>query len=196
MSEVLTHTASPIGEREGLLYGVVAEFSDAKPLLEAAQLAKERGYSKMDCFSPFPIHGLTDAMGHKEHKVPVMIFLGGCMGALIGLGLQYYTSAIDYPWNVGGRPYFSWQSFIPVTYECTILLAGLTAVFGTLAMCGFPQPYHPIFNTPNFLRASQDRFFLCIENRGGQDMDQAYAFLKSLNSENVSFVYADEEGNW
>jgi hypothetical protein len=98
--------------------------------------------------------------------------------------------------NVGGRPLFSWPSFIPVTYECTILFAALTAVFGMLAFNGFPKPYHPIFNAPNFARASQDGFFLCLENGPDFDPDKAEELLKSLNAKNVSRVMADEEGNW
>lgn len=179
-----------------LLYGVVVEFEKSKDLIEAAKLARARGYKNMDCYTPHPIHGLSEAMGFHEMKVPLMIFGGAVLGACVGLGLQVYTSVIDYPWNVGGRPNFSWPSFVPVTYECTILLAGLTAVFGTLALCGFPQPYHPIFGAENFERASQDRFFLCLENKGDFDVDQAYAFCKSLGGVNVSYCYADEEGNW
>lgn len=196
MAGVMTQQGHGEATPTTLLHGIVVEFDKPKDLIEAAKLARARGYKDMDCYTPHPIHGLSEAMGFREQIVPLMIFAGGVAGAVIGLGLQVYTSVIDYPWNVGGRPNFSWPSFVPVTYECTILLAGLTAVFGTLALCGFPQPYHPIFGAENFGRASQDRFFLCLENKGDLDVDQAYAFCKSLGALNVSYCYADEEGKY
>lgn len=197
MAGVMTQHEAQAYESPNLLFGVVAEFLDPNALMEAARLSREHGYKHMDCYTPFPVHGLSEAMGFKEFIVPIMIFCGGVVGACAGLGLQYYTSVIDYPWNVGGRPMFSWQSFIPVTYECTILLAGLTAVFGTLALCGFPKPYHPIFSAEGFERASQDRFFICLEARNKDfDAEKAYQFLKSTGAINVSYCYAEEQGDW
>lgn len=181
---------------EPILYGVVAEFGAPGDLIRAAERAKEAGFEKMDCFSPFPVHGLTEAMGFHDVKVPWAIFGAGVVGFFTGLGLQYYTAVIDYPMNVGGRPLFSWPSFIPVTYECTILFAALAAVFGMLAFNGFPKPYHPVFSTPGFDRASQDSFFICLENHDGFDADKAEDFLKGLEPKNVNRVMAEEEGNW
>ncbi len=179
-----------------LLHGVVARFADADSLLAAANKAREAGYKHMDAYSPFPVHGLSDAIGFKDSKVPWAIFFAGCGGFMAGLGLQYYTAVIDYPMNVGGRPNFSWQSFVPVTYELTILVAGLTAVFGMLAFNGLPKPYHPIFNTKDFDRASQDGFFLCLENHADFDEKEAEKFLKGLKAMDVAPVYADEEGGY
>jgi len=181
-----------------LLYGVVAEFDNADALLHAAQKAYAAGFTNLDAYSPFPIHGMDEAIGMRERKVPIAIFLGGVGGALIGIGLQVYANAVAYPMNVGGRPLISWPSFIPVAYECTILFAALTAVFGTIAFNKLPQPYHPIFNTPGFDRASQDRFFLCVEARhsGGLDVAAAKAFLETLNPIRISEVHQDEEGDF
>lgn len=180
----------------GPLYGVVAEFDDPHDLMHAVEKAKEAGFGKMDAFSPFPIHGLTEAMGWKCHKVPWSIFFGGLTGGLIGLGLQTWVNKTAYPMNVGGRPQFSWPSFIPVTYECTILIASLTAFLGALAFNGLPKPYHPVFDTPNFDHCSQDKFFLCLEAGDGFDSNEAQKFLKGLKPVNVSEVFAEEEGNW
>jgi len=179
-----------------LLHGVVARFKDPDSLVVAANKARVAGYKHMDAYSPFPIHGLSEAIGFKDVKMPWAIFFAGCAGLVGGLALQYYTSVIDYPMNVGGRPNFSWQSFIPVTFECTILLAGLTAVFGMLGINGLPKPYHPIFNAKDFDRASQDGFFLCIENKDGLDSDEAMSFLNGLEPMEVSKVYGDADGGY
>ncbi len=183
-------------EDSDLLYGVCAEFNAPGDLIRAVEQAREAGFTQMDCFSPFPIHGLSDAMAFHDVKVPYAIFFAGCIGGIVGLSLQYYTAVIDYPMNVGGRPLFSWPSFIPVTYESTILCAGLAAVFGMLAFNGLPKPYHPVFSTPNFGRASQDKFFLCLENHPGFDANKAEEFLKSMNATQVSRVDAEEAGDW
>ncbi|MBL8059205.1 MAG: DUF3341 domain-containing protein [Chthonomonas sp.] len=183
-------------ETVDLLYGVCAEFNAPGDLIRAAEKAREAGFTEMDCFSPFPIHGLTDAMKFHDVKVPWTIFGAGFLGGLTGLALQYITSVYTYRHNVGGRPAFSWPSFIPVTYECTILCAGLAAVFGMAAFNGLPKPYHPVFSAPNFDRASQDKFFLCLENHDGFDAAKAEALLKSTNAVNVARVDAEEAGNW
>lgn len=177
-------------------FAVVAEFATPEELLAAAERARDAGY-KMDCYSPYPIHGLSEAMGFDCKKVPWSIFFGGIAGACAGLGLQAYVNMGAYPLNVGNRPLFSWPSFIPVTYECTILFASLTAVFGMIAFNSLPLPYHPIFNTPNFERCSQDRFFLGIElAEGDTEAADAEKFLKGLKPINVSVVFPDEEGSW
>ena len=106
-----------------------------------------------------------------------------------GYGLQYWTSVIEYPMNIGGRPFHSWVSFIPATFETTILVAALTAVFGMLALNGLPEPYHPVFNVPRFALASKDRFFICIEATDPKfDHDETRRFLASLGPRVVSEV--------
>ena len=144
-------------------YGLMAEFDSAQALMDAAVKVRAAGYTKTDAYSPFPIHGLSEALGFKERLVAPIVFVAGATGLLSGYGLQYWTSVIDLPLNIGGRPYHSWVSFIPVTFELTILFAALTAVFGMIALNGLPQPYHPVFNHERFSRASQDTFFLAIE---------------------------------
>ena len=167
-------------------YGLMAEFESAQALFDAAKKVGEAGYTKTDAFSPFPIHGLHEALGFKERMVAPVVLMGGISGALAGYGLQYWTSVMDWPMNIGGRPYHSWVSFIPVTFEVTILLSAFAAVFGMLALNGLPQPYHPVFNVERFSRASQDAFFLAIEADDPKfDGAKTRQFLSSLNAKAV-----------
>ena len=151
------------GNVEGGKYALVAEFTSPEELIDAAEAARQAGYKKLDAYSPFPIHGLSEAIGFKDTRVPWIVFMCGLIGCFTGYTLQWYTSVIDYPLNVGGKPLNSLPAFIPVSYECTILFAAFGAVFGMLGLNGLPKPYHSIFNAPGFNRASQDRFFLAIE---------------------------------
>jgi hypothetical protein len=171
------------------LYGVIAEFDTPTAVVAAARRAYEEGYRRMDAFSPYPIEELTEAIGFRHTRLPLLVLLGGVVGALTGYGLQYWASVIYYPLNVGGRPLHSWPAFIPVTFEMTILVAALTAVLGMLALNGLPQPYHPVFNTPGFDLASRNHFFLVIEARDPNfDLESTRAFLNSLNPREVTDV--------
>lgn len=170
-------------------HALVAEFTHPDDVLAAARKARSSGYKNIEAYSPFPMHEMSDAIGFKDQRVPWIVFLGGLTGAFCGFGLQYYVNVWDYPMNVGGRPLVSIPSFIPITFEATILFASLGAFVGMLAMNLLPQPYHPIFNTPNFERASQDRFFLAIEASDPQfDREATQRFLEGLNPEAVSYV--------
>lgn len=185
---------SATSKHDPTFYGIAAEFDDPDRILAATKSAREAGYRVMDAYTPFPIHGLDDAIGFKCSKVQWSIFLMGAIGCVAGLSLQYYTSVVDYPMNVGGRPLFSWPSFIPVAYECTILFAALAAVVGVFAFNGLPRPNHPIFNAPRFNLASQTRFFLCIEATDPKfDRSETRRFLEGLDAVAVSEVYGDEE---
>ncbi len=171
------------------IYGLMAEFEDPTALVQAAHRAYEEGYRRMDAYSPFPIEELSEAIGFHHSKLPVLVFLGGLFGCLAGFGLQYWVSVIEYPINVGGKPAYSWPSFIPPTFETTILFAALTAVLGMLALNGLPEPYHPVFNVSRFALATRNRFFLCIEAIDPKfDLDKTRRFLETLTPRNVSEV--------
>ena len=145
------------------IYGLMAEFDNPSALVVAAEKARLAGYRKMDAYSPIPIEELNEALGLRRTRLPILVFLGGVFGGLGGYGLEYWSQTMAYPMNIGGRPFHSWPQFIPVTFETTVLGAALTAFVGMWALNKLPQPYHPVFNVPEFARASTDRFFLCIE---------------------------------
>jgi hypothetical protein len=142
----------------------MAEFDEPERFLGAIRRARAAGYRRMDAYSPNPIEGLSEAMELRDNSVPLVVLAGGLSGALFGFLFQYYANGLDYPINVGGRPLFSWVSFIPITFELAVLGASLCALlYGIIGSNGLPSPYHPVFNVPEFARASRDRFFLCIE---------------------------------
>jgi Alternative complex III, ActD subunit len=171
------------------IYGLLAEFEDPTSLVVAADRAYEHGYRCMDAYSPFPIEELHDAIGMHHTRLPLIVLIGGLVGCIAGFALQYWVSSIAYPLNVGGKPFFSWPAFIPVTFECTILGAALFCVLGMLGLNGLPQPYHPVFNVPRFALASRNRFFLCIEVRDPRfQLEDTRRFLETLNPREVTTV--------
>ena len=162
-------------------YGVIAQFENPSEVVAAARRAHDEGYRRMDAYSPYPIEALSEAVGHERNWLPLIVLIGGICGLVGGYGLQYYLSVINYPLNVGGKPLHSWPAFIPITFETTILGAALAAIFGMLALNGLPEPYHPVFNTPNFALATRDRFFLMIESRDPKfDRAATADFLRGL----------------
>src|ERR1044071_6523646 len=135
----------------------MAEFDNPTALVNATRAAVERGYRKLDAYSPFPIEELSDALHLHKNKLPLIVLLGGLLGAATGYAMQYYVTVIQFPINVAGRPLHSWPAYIVITFELTILFASISAVLGLLALCGLPMPYHPVFNVPRFALASRDR---------------------------------------
>jgi Alternative complex III, ActD subunit len=168
------------------MHGLMAEFDNPEALLSAARRAFAEGFRRMDAYSPFPVDGLAEAIGFHHTRVPLIVLIGGILGCLGGFYLQYWVSVLDYPINVGGRPLNSWPSFIPVTFELTILLAALSAFLGVLALNRLPMPYHPVFNVERFELASRNRFFLCIEAIDPKfDGEKTRSFLEATGAQGV-----------
>ena len=171
------------------LYGVMAEFENPTDLVSAARRVYSLGYRRINGYSPYPIEELSEAIGFTHTSLPLIVFIGGVIGGLSGFFMQYWIEVINYPLNVGGKPYNSWPAFIPITFEMTILCAALAAIFGMLALNKLPQPYHPVFNAPNFALATRDHFFLVIEaNDARFNHDEVVQFMKSLGPTEVSDV--------
>ena len=169
-------------------FGALAEYADGETLLAAIAIAQADGFTKMEAYTPLPMHEVAHALGHENH-LPKLVLAGGITGAVVGFGMQYYAAVIHYPINVGGRPLDSWPSFIPVTFELTILFAALTAVLGMLALNGLPRPHHPVFSVPGFEFASRDRFFLLVLHYDPAfDADKALATLGATHALSVQEV--------
>jgi hypothetical protein len=174
--------------REGL-YGVIAEFNDPQSLLDAANAVREQGYTATDAFSPFPVHGLAEAVGFHKSRLSAIVLIMGILGGIGGFFMCWYANVISYPLNIGGKPLNSWPAWIPITFECTILLAAFGAVFGMLALNGLPMPYHPVFNVRRFDSASRDKFFLVIQARDPRfKLEEARRFLATLGPREVTDV--------
>lgn len=171
------------------LYGVIAEFETPGDLVHAARRVYEQGYRRINGYSPYPIEELSEAIGFTHTSLPLIVFIGGVLGGIAGFGMQYYMEVIDYPLNVGGKPFNSWPAFIPITFECIVLAAAFSAVLGMLILNKLPQPYHPVFNAPNFALATRDRFFLAVEaNDPKFEHGKVVSLLQSLNALEVSDV--------
>lgn len=171
------------------IYGLMAEFDNPTDLVNAARAAREKGYRKLDAYTPYPVEELSDALHLHHNRLPLIVLIGGILGGIVGFLLQYYVTVIYFPINVGGRPLNSWPAYIIITFELTILFGALSAVLGLLALCGLPMPYHPTFNVPRFALASRSRFFLCIESVDPLfDQEQTAQFLETMEPREVSEV--------
>lgn len=171
------------------LHGLLAEFTTPEAVLAAAHAAHAAGYTRAETYTPFPVEGLPQALGFKRTRVARVVLIGGICGACAAFFMMWFANVVHLPWNVGGRPPNSWPAFIPITFEVGVLFAAFSAVIGMLAMNGLPQPYHAVFNAPNFSLASRDRFFLCIESADPAfELSRTRGFLESLDSVSVTEV--------
>lgn len=170
-------------------FGLLAEFVDADELVAATARTHADGYREFEAYAPFPVEGLSDALDFRRTRMPLVVLVGGIVGCLSGIALQYYCTVIAYPLNIGGRPLVSWPSWVPVIFEMTVLFAALAAVLGMLALNGLPRPHHPLFAIPSFDRATQDRFFLCILARDPKFHSRTTRqFLEGLGAKEVTDV--------
>ena len=173
------------------IHGLMAEFDSAQAVVDAARKTVGAGYAKLEAYTPVPIEELNDIIHKKRSKLSSLVLVGGLSGMATGFVLQYWASVIEYPMNIGGRPFASWTAFVVPSYELTILFASLTAAGAMIALNGLPQPYHPVFNAPRFSLASSDKFFLVVESDDPKyDGDTTRQFLEGLGAKGVYEVPA------
>jgi len=171
------------------LHGIAAEFADPDDIIQAVKEARAAGYKEVKAYTPFYVEGLDEIIDDRPNILPWLVVGGLFAGAIVGMFLQYYASVEGYAINVGGRPFFSWPAFIPISFLRAILVAPLAVVGGFFIRIGLPLPYHPIFNTPNIELATRNRFFLCIETKDKRfHLEKTRAFLEGLSPLNVSEV--------
>jgi hypothetical protein len=145
-------------------YGVAAEFSSPEALVSAVRGLRSEGFTKMDAFTPFPVHGLDRALGLGRSRLGYLVFAAGLTGMILALLLQWWTGAVDYPLVIGGKPFFAFEFSIPITFELTVLLAAFAAVLGMLGVNGLPRLHHPVFGCESFRRVTDDGYLLVIES--------------------------------
>jgi hypothetical protein len=173
----------------GKTWGLLAEFTTVEELLAAARECRNAGLHHWDAHTPFPVHGLNDAMGLKQTKLPLFVLGGGLTGGSLALLMQWWMNAHDYPLVISGKPLFSLPANIPVVFELTILFSALCAFLGMLAFNLLPEYSHPLFSSEAFRRVTQDRFFISIEARDPKfDVERVREFLRSLGSTHVELV--------
>lgn len=164
------------------LYGIMAELQNAEDLLQAVRAARGAGFVEIEAYTPHPVEEISHELGHKN-RLPLIVLVGGALGAFTGFALQYYAAVVSYPVRVAGKPAASWPAFVVVAFELTILFAALAAVFGMIVLNGLPQPYHPVFNVPIFELASRNRFFLLLRSEDPRfDPDTTRRFLEERTS--------------
>ncbi len=164
------------------IYGLMVQFLTPDAVLAATRRAREAGYRDMDAYTPHTVEGLATELGMKRSRIPSIVFIGSLVGAATGFLMQYYAMAVNYQFNSGGRPYNSWPAFIPITFELMVLVGSLAAFLSMVLLNELPHPNHPVFNVPEFVRASQDRYFLCIEAEDPLfDLQSTAEFLASLS---------------
>ena len=176
------------------LFGLGAEFSSAGALLEAAKKIHSLGFRKWDVYSPFPIHGMDHAMGFKRSRVSLFSLIGGCTGLSVAFILIYYTSAINYPLIVQGKPYFALEPSLPIFFELTILLTAFGTVLGLLLLTLLPRLHHPVFNWDRFQRATDDGFFLVLESTDPRfDTTSSRQLLQGIGGLHITEIFQDAE---
>lgn len=169
------------------LYGLMAKFETPGDVMRAATKVRDAGFKKWDVITPFPVHGMDEAMGLKRSRVPAFALVGGTLGIFSGMLMIWYMNAYDYPLIVGGKPYFSPFYAFPVSYELTILLAAFGTIIGMFIMNRLPMHYHPVMKHADVARASSDQFFIVIEASDTRfEEEKTTALLSEIGGENVT----------
>lgn len=173
-------------------YGLLAEFSSDRVMMHAAMKIRDAGFKRTDAYTPFPVHGVQHALGHRQTRMNLVMLLAGITGFAIGIWLQWWVSARTYPHIVAGKPYFSWPSFIPIIFECTVLVCAVTGFITLWTRNGLPRVHHPLFAVKEFERHSTDKFFIVIKADDKlYDAARVRALLLENHAENVYEVPMD-----
>ena len=173
-------------KQENKIWGILAEFDTPKSIYEACEKCRDEGFSKWDSYTPYPVHGLDKAMGLKASFLPWISLIAGLTGAALGFILQYWASAVAYTHTISGKPFNSFQAFIPVTFEMGILIGGLATAFGMFFINRLPTYYHPVFNSERFAAVTDDKFFIAIEAEDPlYDARKTKKFLKKLGATHI-----------
>lgn len=174
-------------------YGLLAEFENPHQLLEAAKKMNQEGFTKYDCHSPFPIHGMDDAMGLKRSPLGFIVFVFAAGALIAGFALEWWTSTIDYPIVISGKPYFSYQAYGPVAFALMVLTGAFTTLIGMLILNKLPQFFHPLFNSKRFEKIMDDSFFVSLSSEDNQfDIKKCKSFLEKIGGKNVEVIGASE----
>lgn len=183
----MTNSNLPVANSN--LYGAVGSFNDGPELVEAARAVRELGYTKLDAFTPFPVHGIDEAMAIPRSKLGWIVLFFGALGTTTAFLMIWWTGAIDYPLWIGGKPLFAFEFSIPIMFELTVLFSAFAAVFGMFALNGLPRLYHPVFNYQKFAGATDDKFLLAIEASDPKfDAEQSARLLTTLGAHAVEVV--------
>ena len=189
-AETVTETATNTADGEATeLFGLLAEFENPESLMHACAKVRDAGFAIWDAHTPFPIHGLEKAMGLKRSMVSALVLVMGLSGASLGMLMQWWTASVDYVMVVSGKPFFSWPAFIPITFECGVLGGAIGAVLGMLILARLPQHHHPLFNSENFARVTDDAFFISIEASDPKfDAGATQKLLQEIGATHVELV--------
>jgi hypothetical protein len=164
---------------------VLGQFDSPEEMLEAARKLRTLGHADLDGYSPYPLHGMEEAFALKRSRVPLLVLCCALFGASAGYFMQYWCNAVDFPINVGGRPFHALWTNVPITFECGVLLGGFAAFFGVLALCGLPRLHHPVFDAEPFRAASLDRFWISVR---ADEREKAEADLRSVGATEIAVV--------
>lgn len=177
------------------LFGALAEFANAGELVKAVYAVRRAGYTKIDTHTPFPVHGMDQAMGLRPSKLPWIVLLGALAGTTAAVAMQYWMNAWDYPVRIGGKPFAWFEAYVPVGFELTVLFGAITTVLGMFFFNRLPRPSHPLFQDPRFVRATDDGFLLSIEASDPHwDEQDALRVLREAGAQEASLVYDEQEG--
>lgn len=168
---------------------ILGEFGTPSALLKAVAQLRQEGHKRLDTYSPYPLHGSSEALGLPKSKIPLIALFAGLSGASVGYAIQWFTNAVNWPLNVGGRPPHSAPTFIPITFETGVLVAALSIFFGLWLILRLPQPYHPVFELDEFLSASISGYWLSVESdQGSSEKEQLVGRLRQMGAIQVSVV--------